>query len=406
MARIRRLSCILVLFLGIMSVTALLQSAALAAAADGAACAQNKGAFDGIAPLQYFQVDGASRIYLYPKHPSLCESADAEGCGAKAYVVPKDLVAVSSTCGSWAYVQYIGKKLISYGWIKTSELGQPLRNSDSSKTQSVAALQNEDATWYHFTLVKGQGLPVCEAYQQRLNRTQYEVPPYCGRPEDDSVPGFSKLNRVPLPISDVNRLIGRIANFSHPLSRAPDQVWVIQPDGTKKLQSKWPAYSEGTKLPIWQYSPPVDIENSGRPDNIVVWQAQDGPPFCGDEFGRAERRARSPQIAYVLTQGNKDIDVAATQSIFGRPGGYRIHDPDGHDVVLDGFEAIGDWISIFEYRGQYYFDTFYPAGLDLNEQHVNRNALGLFFHQDGSTQELCRYQMTSNNSDDNDTGRK
>jgi hypothetical protein len=61
----------------------------------------------------------------------------------------------------------------------------------------------------HFKLTKGRDIPVCRAYLQRLENSRfnyYDRRPYCDRPEDDSVPGFSKPVRVDLSPTEVNRL--------------------------------------------------------------------------------------------------------------------------------------------------------------------------------------------------------
>lgn len=59
---------------------------------------------------------------------------------------------------------------------------------------------------YEFTLQKGQGVPVCEAYVLRLRATRFARPPYCDRPENDSVPGFAKLARVPLTRTEIENV--------------------------------------------------------------------------------------------------------------------------------------------------------------------------------------------------------
>ena len=157
----------------------------------------------------------------------------------------------------------------------------------------------------------------------------------CDRPESDSVPGFAKLRRVPLPIGDVNRLLLQVDNFSHPLTPTPEQSWVIQPDGIKKLQPCWFPLSAEMDLHIWQYEPAVDIDNDGHPANLVVWRADEPPgPVCGEENGRGIV-ARSAQFAYFLAPGNTAIDVARTKATFERPPG-AVPDPNHR-----GFNPIG-----------------------------------------------------------------
>ena len=56
-----------------------------------------------------------------------------------------------------------------------------------------------------FKLTRGNTVPVCEAYLQRLNQTQFKYPANCGRPEDDQVPGFQRLTRVLLSQTEVEK---------------------------------------------------------------------------------------------------------------------------------------------------------------------------------------------------------
>jgi hypothetical protein len=104
----------------------------------------------------------------------------------KAYLITGNIVAVGKVCGTWAYTQFIGRKVVSTGWVDPARL-QFLR-----KTSAIVVADR-------FSLTKGQGHPVCEAYLQRLNSSPYfPYPPYCDRPEDDEIPGFALLHRVPL----------------------------------------------------------------------------------------------------------------------------------------------------------------------------------------------------------------
>ena len=75
------------------------------------------------------------------------------------------------------------------------------------------SLETREPRYYTFDLTKGNGIPVCEAYLQRLNNTDFQNMPYCGRPEDDSVPGFTRLNRVPLYAERIYRLLPKILGF-------------------------------------------------------------------------------------------------------------------------------------------------------------------------------------------------
>src|ERR1700675_1921036 len=64
-----------------------------------------------------------------------------------------------------------------------------------------------------FRLTRGHALQICEAYLKRLNRTAYQEPPYCGRPENDQIPGFERLQRVALAPEEIVGLYGQIGAF-------------------------------------------------------------------------------------------------------------------------------------------------------------------------------------------------
>jgi hypothetical protein len=57
------------------------------------------------------------RLYIFPKHPSLCANADSTACKPKGYVLPGDQVLVSEACGNWSFMSFRGKKSQTSGWI-------------------------------------------------------------------------------------------------------------------------------------------------------------------------------------------------------------------------------------------------------------------------------------------------
>src|ERR1700722_643360 len=130
---------------------------------------------------------------------------------------------------------------------------------------------------YHFALTKGHHLPVCEAFLKRLNAAQSPKTPYCDIPEDDSVPGFTKLNRVSLSADEVTRLWSHIFWFT----KAQDESITRKDEPSVNVASLL-----GTDLLAWRYDPPVSLNNDGQPDNVVMWQgygADDTVAACGGD---------------------------------------------------------------------------------------------------------------------------
>ncbi|MES2407131.1 MAG: hypothetical protein V4528_07400 [Pseudomonadota bacterium] len=271
---------------------------------------------------------------------------------------------------------------------------------------------------YHFKLTKGKGVPVCDAYLKRLNTTKYVKPPYCDRPENDAIKGFTRLHRVPLSTADVHDLFPIIGNF---MSLANQKIldWNdmnlqqrfvqagqdrLTKTGTKLLQM---GIDEGWAK-IWRYEPPIDIDNDGVPDNIEVWQGSVLPSGlggrqCGDDIsdivGGINTTLHQPQVAFVVTDKNERLNVPKTVDIFAHPkGGYRFYDEVNKKwVMADTFRPVGSSLGIFEYQGIFYFDTFFDSWGDIENKRKKDgdidNTLAVFLRKDGKTKQICEYLM-------------
>ncbi len=105
----------------------------------------------------------------------------------------------------------------------------------------------------------------------------------------------------------------------------------------------------------WRYEPPVDIDNDGTPDNVVVQ-----PDFgCGhaEQHVNYETDGRKPIRAYILAVGNDRLDIPKTKAIFGHPSGeYPFHLYNGSPIPE--FRPIGPTIGMFRYQHINYIDTF------------------------------------------------
>lgn len=372
-----------------------IQGNAVAAADDNLAqCAQEKVTFDGIKPLKYADVigDAGSRVVLNRQHPALCKSTSNAECAGKAYLVPGNTVAVANTCGEYAHVQFIGEKKVSYGWIDAKQLKEhPIPAHPEDMTPHAAEGSNLDVQRYPFKLIKGHGVPVCEAYLQRLNQTPFPNLPSCGRPENNEVPGFAWLNRGWVSDEEFNKTFNAIEGFIS--NRLP---------GTQETRFLGP-------FTTWRYSPPIDIDNDGMGDNVVIWNMDNRDrPDCGQYyFGNIRRRGG--QEAVIMTGDGTQVDKEKTMSIFGRSeqvvttAGMALS-----NVSLPGqkrnFWAIGTDINIFEYRNSYYLDTFYDTyGLGNFSGDRNtrgdpklKDTLAVILNQQGHSQEICTYFLMDN----------
>lgn len=256
---------------------------------------------------------------------------------------------------------------------------------------------------YHFTLTKGAGTPVCDAYLKRLNTADYKTPPYCDIPEATSVPGFTPLHRVPLTAEQIAVIQPHIAIFGTNGQQGSKE-------GVAKLNAQMGATPDdrlhfvewmlqyGTKF--WRYDPPVDIDNNGDPDNVLI--VHEGRCGIPEQTSHYEKDGRTATLAYILAPGNDLLDIPKTKAIFGHPsGGYPLRLFNGSPDPR--FRPIGPTIGIFQYQDIYYIDTFLfdnplqfwgmisDPGLYNPKQ---ADTLAVFLRQHGRTRRVCEYHMT------------
>jgi hypothetical protein len=342
-------------------------------AANLAPCIRKYVRFDGSEPLQFDRVTGlpGTRLYIHASYPKSCNSSTSSCAGGHAYLLPGDTVAIGKTCGHWTYMQYIGVSRITKGWV------------DGSRLNFLKKVGTGEGTPL-FTLTRGRGKPVCEAYLQRLNVTQSN---YCTMPESDAIPGFSVLHRVPLRASTMVKMSGRVFE------------WWEHPD--PHLNGSWNGTlrAVGTVMEAWRYNPPIDVNNDGRPDNIIVWQGyglQDGVTFCGEPFTRFYNWGYRPRRLPLIMSSRSHIDAEETALVFGRPGRGLNR---GRRLALGEmpFKPVGHFITPFKYRGVTYFSTFFDVTGDYRGLRKNQpklaNVLGVLLRRDHNTREVCEYKM-------------
>jgi len=311
-------------------------TAAVAAPAALSACIASEASFDGSVPLRYAVVgsDAGSKLYLYSRLSAACLRGANNSCTRGGYLVPGEIVAVGKTCDGWDYVQYIGASRITYGWLAAERLTE--WHSSHEEVESAIRAQVAESPirfQFSFRLVEGRGTPVCEAYVQRLNRTPFTRPAYCGRPENDSVPGFEWLHRVPISTSEVNRLSG---------TDLPPTAKVVS----------------------WRYDPAIDADNDGQPDSVLMWNLDDADdPRCGMAYYAINPTLDTGfQMALILTADGASIDLAETQKIFGATGGDSVEPSvtqySRAKPFLKGFRGYGNSYGLFRFHGTTYFDTF------------------------------------------------
>lgn len=266
------------------------------------------------------------------------------------------------------------------------------------------ALGQEHPRRYEFVLEKGKGTEVCNAYVRRLNQETFTTYPFCDRPEDDSVPGFKRLHREPLPSSEIVRLfpsveglirVGNPSEFDRPSRTDPA---VPESVGIRKYAQRYAEeevsfISRG--LPrFYRFAPPIDIDNDGSADKVIVWK--DTGRVCGAVYTAKPVRTRTHML---LLDAHNNLDVARSRTIFGHPMGNLFTYKDrksGRQQTLDlsrTFRTVGDTYGTFVYQGKTYFDTFYGGLGDLQNKRVGQTKLGdtlaVFKRENDKTELQC-----------------
>ncbi|NGY03344.1 hypothetical protein [Solimonas terrae] len=369
------------------------------------ACAQHTG-FEGVQtpPPQtaIVQIPQGDRLYIYKKPSSLCASSDDVACEHKSYIISGNAVAVGKTCGKWTYIKYRGDKKSTTGWVSSSGL------------YSSPDLQR-DQNNYYFALTRGRGTPVCDAFLKRLNKTYFQYPPYCGIPEDDSVSGFLKLNRRMLSFKEARLLFSQIHWFSSTGAQSQGTPGDKRDDDL--FDTRYRGAGGFYSTPAWRYDPPVDIDNDGHSDDIVVWQeaARTMTNTCGVRLSTGIGDYwRVGQQAFVMRGDGLYVDEGRTRSLFYRPP-YNYHYKNGK--VDTDFVPITLTTDIFKYRELFYFAGFYDAQEEVHgdlegnraRQSNNKNApfssglantLAVFLRRDGKTTPICEYEVKAQQAGD------
>jgi hypothetical protein len=165
-------------------------------------------------------------------------------------------------------------------------------------------------------------------------------------------------------------------------------------------------FADHVKLSSWTYDSPVDVDNSGRLDSILILNTTVAGSDCVTFVGNAATRSAEEQLALVMTPDYASINQGKTIAIFGHPfGGYQAapgtRSKDGPITFVKSFRVIGSSYGIFKYRGLYYFDTFFNANEGLGDFVGHRiddarlaNALGVFLRTNEKTQQTCEFDLS------------
>jgi hypothetical protein len=254
---------------------------------------------------------------------------------------------------------------------------------------AVAVNQASGAT-VGLKLTHGKGTAVCDAYLQRLTQSHLEVAEtlFCGRPEDESVPGFQRLERHYLTEAEALPLVNRVQKFM----AVGDQNQVQRTYYSNAEHPELAHWSDDMELPsqilkfgswtkVWTYRTPVDVENNGSPDPVLLWQGSPAATSKGRACGDAFIETR----AFVLSPDGKTIDEAKTRAVFTTPAYVSsLETASSRTATEHRVIPLGDSIGIMLFEGRYYIDA-----ADRTESKNATIRYAVFLHQDGRTKKVC-----------------
>jgi hypothetical protein len=264
---------------------------------------------------------------------------------------------------------------------------------------AAVAVYSADAATAGLKLTHGRGTAVCDAYLQRLKQSHFGAAewPFCGRPEDESVPGFQRLERRYLSETEALPLVNRVQKFM----AVGDQNQVQRTYYSNAEHPELSHWSDDIELPteilkygswtkVWTFRTPVDIENNGAPEPVLLWQGFPAATHKGGACGGAAS-GRTWDFPYMETRGfilsadGKTIDEAKTRAVFAAPAYVSSLETSSSRAATEHrVIPLGDSIGIMLFEGRYY--------IDAADRPVSKNApltYAVFLHQDGHTQKVC-----------------
>lgn len=257
-----------------------------------------------------------------------------------------------------------------------------------------------------YVLEKGQGVEVCEAYQDNLNSQHTKVPWVCDRPINTALPGFEQQpewqRNITTPKGNAvyslyremgNLLWTRDVNpaYYHTVSEYPN--WL----GTAAQLVDARKGFDLDRENLWLYFPYIaelDVDNDGSNEAVYFEQP------CSSVFGS--------RLA-VLTADWQRIDRVKTEKLMLHPAFKRT----GRDVFRPlfkgerdiiyaekfGYKAIEDawhylYYDVFIYRDKVYFDQWWSHHPDFSGgSDMDAGRLRVFQATPEATMEVCTYRF-------------
>lgn len=299
-------------------------------------------------------------------------------------------------------------------WMDThNNCGEDYGCLDRSYRKRLLVLRGEDKPLTEnipkrpYVLEHGQGVEVCEAYQDNLNSQHTKVPWKCDRPINKALPGFEEQPkwRRDDATPNGNSVIGLYQQMSellwerdvnpviyHTVTEWPN--WQGTPEQLSRAKEKY--IRERLHLTIFDppYITTLDIDNDGTPEPAYFEQP------CGTSFGA--------RLA-VLTPDWRGIDREKTEKLMPHPPFNRagrdvfrpVFDDEGWDIYAQkfGYKPLSDawgslYYDVFRYRGVTYIDKWWSRHPDFEgKPSMIASRLRVYQVTQDDTKEICRYKF-------------
>jgi hypothetical protein len=210
-------------------------------------------------------------------------------------------------------------------------------------------------------LIKGKGVPVCEAHYKNLEEMHYVNYMVCDRdkyyPEQN---GITRPKWQGLDLKENKELVKKIQKFLG----YGDQFEKVKMFDDK---DEYEGYLEEIRRIIGDtmFLTMVDVDNDGKEEKIILYN--DGRCMETHAYSRA---------LLVLDEANNQIDVKKTEPLLQNTTDLRA------DIRSKAVESNYQMYDVFFYKDQTYFDKW----------NMRNWTLSVYIDSKGKTKEVCNYK--------------
>lgn len=208
-------------------------------------------------------------------------------------------------------------------------------------------------------LIKGKGVPVCEAHYQNLKYLDFAEHMVCDRdryyPEEN---GITRPKWEELDLKENKELVKKIEKFSY----FGDQFEKIKMYDDKDEYESY--LDEIIRIGDTMFFTIVDINNDGKLEKVILYN-----------HGCCMETHAYSRVLQVLDEVNNRIDVKKTEPLL-----QNTTDPRAD--IRSKADGLYQMYDVFFYKDQTYFDKW----------NMRNWTLGVYIDSKGKTKEVCSYK--------------